>query len=190
MEFLPPEIVNEILLLVDRPTIYYASQVCSQWRILSLKQVKTIKVVRDLQKICKEGDRLSYMKSKSKLHVTWIDNGFDSACEGGHKEFVELMIAKGACNFDYGLRGACTGGLRELVELMIDKGGDDWNLGLYGACGGGHKDLAELMITKGADDWNNGLYRGCDGGHKDIVELMILKGANRCRCGKPIRAHQ
>ena len=42
MELLPEEIVNEILLLVDRPSLYHVSQVCVQWRQMALKQAVPI----------------------------------------------------------------------------------------------------------------------------------------------------
>lgn len=32
MDLLPEEMVNEILLRVDKPTLYHASQVCDQWQ--------------------------------------------------------------------------------------------------------------------------------------------------------------
>ena len=35
MDTLPEEILNEILLKVDRPSLFHASQVCNQWRRLS-----------------------------------------------------------------------------------------------------------------------------------------------------------
>ena len=59
-----------------------------------------------------------------------------------------------------GLGGACDGGHRELAELMIEKGATDWNWGLMDACYGGHRDLAEWMIAKGADPYNRH-YRFC-----------------------------
>ena len=42
MESLPLEIVNEILLIIDRPFLYHVSQVCVGWRQLALKQVVII----------------------------------------------------------------------------------------------------------------------------------------------------
>jgi len=39
----------------------------------------------------------------------------------------------------------------KLAELMIAKGANNWDLGLQGACYGGHTELAELMIAKGAN---------------------------------------
>lgn len=84
-----------------------------------------------------------------------------------------------------GLNGACEGNYCELVELMISKGANDWNGGLHAACLGGHIKLAELMISKGADNWNWGLYGACYGGHLKLVQLMVFKGISKsdiCRC--------
>jgi hypothetical protein len=90
------------------------------------------------------------------------------------------------------LRDACESGYRNLVELMIEKGANEWNSGLYGACYGGHRDIVELMIEKGATLWNWGLWAACRGGqerstsyaHRDLTEFMIKNGANYCwSCG-------
>ena len=74
MDTLPSEIVNEILLLVDRPSLYYVSQVCAQWRQLALKQVVPISSKDSFDVICKRGDRLSIIKSKK--NESWLNTGF------------------------------------------------------------------------------------------------------------------
>jgi hypothetical protein len=48
------------------------------------------------------------------------------------------------------MQGACNGGHREFVEWMIAKGANNWNVGLYYACKQGHVHIARLMIQKGA----------------------------------------
>ena len=212
MESLPSEIINEILLRVDRPTVYYTSQVCNLWRCLSLNQIRAIACSTDFKHACKEGDRLAVIRSTFnrgrvnnglygacrggnldliKLMMTkgandW-NGGLYSACQGGHKEIIELMIAKGAYDWNGGLYSACQGGHKEIVELMIAKGADDYNL--YGGCRGGHKDIVELMILKGAKNLNDGLYGACIGDSKELIKLMILKGADRCSCDKSISEH-
>ena len=160
MDFLPEEIINEILLVVDRPTIYNASLVCKQWRFLSLKQVKIIKNLHDFKAICKQCDRLSIINAN--VNKSWLNPGLNSGCRGGSKDIVELMIANGAKH---------------------------WNWGLYYSCQGGYKELAELMIAKGPDDWDGGLVGACQQGCKELAELMIAKGADRCECQKSIRQH-
>ena len=185
MESLPAEIINEILLIVDRPTLYHASQVCCQWRQLSLTQVIKLSRFKDFTDACRRGDRLSVIKCK--FYSCLVNGGLYNACKGGHKDLVELMIAKGAD--DYNLYSACQGGHKEIVELMIAKGGDDYNYGLEGACLAGHKEIVELMTAKGADNWNYGLEGACQEEHKELVDLMIIKGATECNCGKSLEKH-
>ena len=140
MESLPSEIVNEILLLVDRPSLYYAAQVCNLWRRVALTQVKIAKKERDFYKLCKAGDRLSVIKN----NVTWLNYGLAGASRGGHKDLIELMILRGANSLDWSLENICRGGHKELIELIIEKGANNWNEGLYGACRGGHIKLGKF----------------------------------------------
>ena len=60
-------------------------------------------------------------------------------------------------------KNACEGGHMDIVQLMIQKGADDWNGGLWKACYGGHMDIIQLMIQKGAYNWNGGLWKACYG---------------------------
>ena len=213
MESLPSEIINEILLLVDKPSLYCAAQVCKEWRQLSLKQVAPVESESGLRSTCRKGDHLSVIKSK--INKSWLNSALIAACQGGHEVLANLLISKGADNWDAGFANACLGGHKELVYLMINKGddcdqglntvcynsnretadlaiarsADGWNIGLIGSCYGGHKDLVELMIAKGACDWNGGLYGACIAGHKELIALMIAKGANSCSCGESIIEH-
>ncbi len=52
------------------------------------------------------------------------------------------------------IRNITIGGYRDLVDLMIEKGANNWNECLYGACKRGHRDLVDLMIEKGANNWS------------------------------------
>ena len=115
---------------------------------------------------------------KLRLHEDW-DWALRGACEGGHKELVELMIEKGATRWDWGLRGACRGGHKDLAELMIEKGATNWNSAFRGACRGGHKELVELMIEKGATDWDGALFGAHQGGHTELFEFIMKKRATR-----------
>lgn len=179
MELLPLEMVNEILLRVNKPVLYYASQVCTQWKDLSLKYVKMIENADDLFNVCKEGDLLSV--SKCKLDSSWVKSGLVSAYRGGYKQLIELMILKGANQWDDGLYYGCEPGHIEIVELMIAKGSDIFDLGLWSPGKEGYKDIAELMITKGATEFDLVLFEACMRGHRDIAELMILNGATKRR---------
>ena len=137
------------------------------------------------------------------------NGGLYAACEGGHMvnretrdtkcplagqgarnathflEIVQLLIEKGANDWDWGLSGACYGGNMDIVQLIISKASkqntnqikylesqnngtiqtSDWNEGLSCACHAGHMNIVMLMIEKGANDWNTGLHYACLGYH-------------------------
>jgi hypothetical protein len=67
----------------------------------------------------------------------------------------------GANDWNNGLYSACCGGHREIVDMMIAHGANCWDDGLYGACRYGHYDIANLMIAHGGNDWNEGLFGAC-----------------------------
>jgi hypothetical protein len=145
---------------------------------------------RGLHNACRtyEGKELAELMI-SKGATDW-NIGLHFACEGGCKELAELMISKGATDWNIGLRHACFGGHKELAELMILKGANDWNSGLQLTCLGGCKELAELMILKGANDWNPGLHYACFGGRRELIKLMISHGASNCNnCHKSMQSH-
>jgi ankyrin repeat protein len=123
------------------------------------------------------------------------------ACKHGKKDIVELLIIKGANDWNGGLDGACDGNQLELAEYMINKGAydfnsalffsksleitqllvnhgaNDWNKGLRGACNHGNKQLINYMIEHGANDWNYGVLLALQNKHRDIAKLMIKHGA-------------
>jgi hypothetical protein len=207
METFPDDILNEIIVNLDRPSLLSTSLVSIIWKRLSLAQVIEIKNIKEFENACRQGDILSI--TKTKFNKKWLNYGLHGACEGGPLELVDILIEKGATDWNNGLRGACKGGDPEIVRLMMERGADDWgdgvykacqeghlelvklmiekcancwNYGLQGACEGGHLELVKLMIEKGANDWNRGLYTACRGGDFDIVKLMIEKGATGCMC--------
>ena len=200
MDVLPEEIINEILLRVDRPTLYEVSYVCRQWYHLSLKQVVIITTRKQFKRCCKQGDKLSIVHAT--YEANWLNFGLYGACRGGHLELAKLLIRKGANDLNQafygacrsgnsslieifqgascnkGLDGACYGGHLELAKSMISKGARDYDASLYYASRGGHLVLVELLISTGVCDYNNGLYGACCGGHLQLAELMIIKGAD------------
>jgi hypothetical protein len=68
-------------------------------------------------------------------------------------------------------------GHRELVDLMLTRGATNYNGGLFDACQCGHIELVELMLTLGATDYEWGLLCARQSGHLNIVLLLINKGA-------------
>ena len=107
-----------------------------------------------------------------------VNDELETACQGGHKNWVTYAIIKGANYWDLGLRGACRGGHKHLALLMIKKGSTHYNYGLIGACRGGHKKLVMLMLKKGAYNFNDALSAACFQGHKDIAIIILDKGIN------------
>lgn len=57
---------------------------------------------------------------------------------------MERMIGMG------GLADACNYGHMAIVNLMIAKGATDWNWGLSRACLNEHIEIAKLMVSRGA----------------------------------------
>lgn len=62
------------------------------------------------------------------------------------------------------LQHACKGGYFYIINLILNKGANDYNVGLIGACQGIKLDVVKLMINRGAIDINYALDRMfCDG---------------------------
>ncbi len=90
------------------------------------------------------------------------------------------------------LHGAATFGHKEIVELLIAKGADvnakggviKGTIPLHKAASNGHKEVAEVLIAKGADvnakseNGRTSLHNAAYNGHKEVVELLISKGAD------------
>jgi ankyrin repeat protein len=132
----------------------------------------------------------SFRMSKYDNLQDTLDEKFSSVCYNGSRKLVDLMIEKGANNWNSGLGCACRGGNLNIVNLMIKKGAIDWDLGLAFACCGGHLNLVNLMIEKGAKLLNRGFADACKYGHLNIVNLMIKYGATKCdNCNKSIEEH-
>ena len=101
------------------------------------------------------------------------------AARGGHIDIVQLMLERGANNFNQAMKYASKGGHIDIVQLMLDKGANDFNEAMEWAAIGGHIDIVQLMLDKGAnDDFEWTLIYAAKGGHIDIVQLMLDKGSN------------
>ena len=73
---------------------------------------------------------------------------------------------------DRAMTYAARGGHRDIVELMITKGANDWNWALSWAASYGHIDIVKLMVEKGANDLNSAMMHTR---HLDIIAFLIQK---------------
>ena len=115
-----------------------------------------------------EGDTATLGNLKNRRLIDFYCVG---AAAGGHKELVQLMLDKGANNYNDGLACAALGGHMGLVQLMLDKGADP-NNGLSGAALGGHLDIVQLMLDKGATNLDYALIVSEHFGHTECAELI------------------
>lgn len=117
------------------------------------------------------------------------------AAANGHKNIVELLIAKGASihtkDDESGtlLHNAAIGGLPELSQRLIKEGvkiDDRDNRGktaLHYAVREGHQDMVKLLIENEADlnikgkDERTPLDIAEDWGRREIIDLLVAKGA-------------
>ena len=121
--------------------------------------------------------RSTIADTAKKIRGISVDIALSWAAEGGHRDIVELMIEKGATNFDWPLCYAARGGHRDIVELMIEQGASYLNGALYSAAYANHRDIVMLMIEKGATNLNGALHWAAEGCHQEIVELLKQKCA-------------
>jgi ankyrin repeat protein len=92
-----------------------------------------------------------------------------------------LRSAQQRMDWNGAMAAAARGGhhyVADIIQLMIEKGANDWNKAMYYAAGGGRMDIVLFMIEKGACNWDTTLVAAAECGHMDIVQLMIEKGAH------------
>ncbi|KEI35591.1 ankyrin repeat domain protein [Francisella sp. W12-1067] len=137
----------------------------------------------ELQKVISKG----YHQNTNLLYI---------ACERGHKEIVELLLAndvninKATDTGATPLYITCARGYKKIVGLLLAK--HDININqtidtgatpLYVACEKGHKEIVELLLENSAAinlPQNTGatpLYVACEKGHKEIAELLLENSA-------------
>jgi hypothetical protein len=107
-----------------------------------------------------------------------------------HEEKTDVNVKGG----DYGtaLQAASAEGHKEVVEMLLAKGADvNVEGGFYGtalqaASRGGYKDVVEMLLAKGADvnvnveggEYGTALQAASAEGHKEVVEMLLAKGAD------------
>jgi len=63
-------------------------------------------------------------------------------------------------------------GHMDIVQLMIQKGATQFNSSMYWAARGGHLNIVQLMIQKGADDFNSAINIATEEKHMDIINYL------------------
>ncbi|RYP92659.1 hypothetical protein DL770_001172 [Monosporascus sp. CRB-9-2] len=130
-----------------------------------------------------------------------IDALLQIACEGGHFEAVERLLAAGAKvdgkPVDYKLRtalqAASEGGHLEVVERLLAAGANinaepaeyEGRTALQAASGNGHLKVVKRLLAAGANINAEPAYKGrtalqaaSDGGHLEVVKQLLIAGAN------------
>jgi len=117
------------------------------------------------------------------------------AAEKGHREVVEMLLAKGvdpdSRNKDgwTPLSWAAGKGHREVVEMLLAKGVDPDSRDMDGwtpllwAARSGHEEIVEMLLAKDGVDPNSKdtldgrtpLFWAARNGHKEIVEMLLAK---------------
>jgi hypothetical protein len=101
---------------------------------------------RYFHQLLKNNNKVAVWKNNIEQHsINWC---LYYASRGGHRDLVDLFIAKGANNWNWALGGASEGGHRDLVDLFIAKGANDFAWALQAASLGGHQDLIEFFKAK------------------------------------------
>lgn len=70
---------------------------------------------------------------------------------------------------------ASGGGHTSIIELMLARGAGNWNWAMVCASAGGHLDIVQYMIKRGAKRWKHAIDAAKWGGHSSVVELIEQK---------------
>lgn len=93
----------------------------------------------------------------------------------GNMEIINLMLSKGANNYNEVLYTAAKRGYINIVKLMLSMGVNNLNNALEGAAKNGHLDIVKLLLEKGATNFRYALALAADRGRLDIMKLLIDK---------------
>lgn len=114
-------------------------------------------------------------------NVIGFNNGLSSAFLLGHTQIAQLLIEKGANNYNQILTNACMNGRINLAKLMIDYGADNFNYGLQMACITNNLQIAKLMIEHDANV-NESVYETTN---LHIIRLLCEYGVQNVRIISP-----
>jgi ankyrin repeat protein len=119
-----------------------------------------------------------------------LHTALQAACNEGHIEIVEILLANGADvnifggRLDSALQACIDHGDLKILQLLIDRGADLNHQGglysspLYCATYRGNVRAAEILLDKGAEFNDEIFLIAIDFGHKTLVERMLAQGVN------------
>ena len=96
----------------------------------------------------------------------------------------EFQVFLEFTNMKWLSKKACSGGRMEVVEMMIEKGAKDWNRGLKAAAIYGNLKVAEMMIKKGANNLNELLLMPYNSPR--VLQLALSHGAVKTLFSPPL----
>ena len=81
------------------------------------------------------------------------------------------MLELGVNNFNVTMVRAALRGHQNIVELMLEKGATNYNhaisISFYG-----HESIVRLMLDRGANNYNGAITEAASQGHQNIVRLI------------------
>lgn len=133
-----------------------------------------------LAKACKYGhvQIVEHVVSHCRLTQVDLDFALFCACFGGQVRTADIVIDRGARDFDRALCGAAAGDSREMIRAMLERGASNLAAAFECACRNHSCDALEYLMSRGCASWNAGLRGACAGGHIDLAELMVRFGAS------------
>ena len=141
----------------------------------------------------KTQSQLPYLiyRGQKKMWMRGIDRGLLGAAEGGHYDIAELLIERGANNFDGALFAAAAAGKHKMVELLIEHDASNLNEALRVAAANGHVKVVDILldhrIRKNLDE---SLRIASANGHIKVVELLLKRRGKTINLGKALYAAQ
>jgi len=113
-----------------------------------------------------------FNKIPEKPNCQYYNKIMATAAEHGYKQIVELMLSKGASDYEYTMTMATYNNHIELVNLMLNLGANNYNKTLVISACRGHIDIVKLMLDLGANNYQEAIDDATQMGFNDIIELI------------------
>ena len=132
------------------------------------------------------GKHIAPIKEMIARGATIFDIGLKIVCEGvilntPVLELVNLMIEKGANNFNEALFACCQADQcsYKVMKLLVSKGADDFNEAMSNACTYGNLLAAMYMVYLGVKFTDNHFLYACRSKNLKLVEYLVENYSNK-----------